>query len=156
MQFNPPQRHAIAWGVIALVVGVVLWVLGPVLMPFVVAAVLAYALNPLVRGLERVSKRRIPSLVAVLLVEVGFLVLVVAVFTLLIPIVVTELPLMRDKLPTLLQRGQAFLAPWLAGMGVQVSLDPDSIKSFVLQNVDVSVGDGRPPPTHPRFAKQRI
>ena len=76
MQFNPPQRHALAWGVIALVVGVVLWVLGPVLMPFVVAAVLAYALNPLVRGLERVSKRLIPSLVAVLLVEVGFLVLV--------------------------------------------------------------------------------
>ncbi len=74
MQFNPPQRHALAWGVIALVVGVVLWVLGPVLMPFVVAAVLAYALNPLVRGLERVSKRLIPSLVAVLLVEVGALV----------------------------------------------------------------------------------
>ncbi len=142
MQFNPPQRHALAWGVIALVVGVVLWVLGPVLMPFVVAAVLAYALNPLVRGLERVSKRLIPSLVAVLLVEVGFLVLVVAVFTLLIPIVVTELPLMRDKLPTLLQRGQAFLAPWLAGLGVQVSLDPESLKAFVLQNVDVSVGDG--------------
>ena len=55
MQFNPPQRHALAWGAITLVVGVVLWVLGPVLMPFVVAAVLAYALNPLVRGLERLG-----------------------------------------------------------------------------------------------------
>jgi predicted PurR-regulated permease PerM len=138
MQFNPPQRHALAWGAIALVVGLVLWVLGPVLMPFVVAAVLAYALNPVVR----VGKRLIPSIVAVLLVEIGFLVLVVAVFTLLIPIVVTELPLMRDKLPALLQRGQTFLAPWLASMGVQVSLEPDSIKAFVLQNVDLSMGDG--------------
>ena len=142
MQFNPPQRHALAWGAIALVVGLVLWVLGPVLMPFVVAAVLAYALNPVVRGLERVGKRLIPSIVAVLLVEIGFLVLVVAVFTLLIPIVVTELPLMRDKLPALLQRGQTFLAPWLASMGVQVSLEPESIKAFVLQNVDLSMGDG--------------
>ena len=81
MQFNPPQRHALAWGAIALVVGLVLWVLGPVLMPFVVAAVLAYALNPVVRGLERVGKRLIPSIVAVLLVEIGFLVMVVAVLT---------------------------------------------------------------------------
>jgi predicted PurR-regulated permease PerM len=142
MQFNPPQRHALAWGVIALVVGVVLWVLGPVLMPFVVAAVLAYALNPLVRGLERVGKGFLPSIVVVLLVEIGFLVMLVAVFTLLVPIVVTELPQMRDKLPALLQRGQTFLAPWLASMGVQVSLDPESIKAFVLQNVDLSMGDG--------------
>ena len=142
MQFNPPQRHALAWGVIALVVGVVLWVLGPVLMPFVVAAVLAYALNPVVRGLERIGKHFIPSIVAVLLVEIGFLVMLVAVFTLLVPIVVTELPQMRDKLPALLQRGQTFLAPWLASMGVQVSLEPESIKAFVLQNVDLSMGDG--------------
>ena len=142
MQFNPPQRHALAWGVIALVVGVVLWVLGPVLMPFVVAAVLAYALNPLVRGLERLGKGFLPSIVAVLLVEIGFLLVLVAVFTLLVPIVVTELPLMRDKLPALLQRGQTFLAPWLASMGVHVSLDSESLKAFVLQNVDVSVGDG--------------
>ena len=142
MQFNPPQRHALAWGAIALVVGLVLWVLGPVLMPFVVAAVLAYALNPVVRGLERIGKRLIPSIVAVLLVEIGFLVLVVAVFTLLIPIVVTELPLMRDKLPALLQRGQTFLAPWLASIGIQVSLEPENIKAFVLQNVDLSMGDG--------------
>ena len=131
MQFVPPQRHAFAWGVITLVLGVVLWVLGPVLMPFVVAAVLAYALNPVVRGLERVGKPWIPSIVAVLLVEIGFLVMVVAVFTLLVPIVVTELPQMRDKLPTLLERGQTFLAPWLASMGVQVSLDPESLKAFV-------------------------
>jgi predicted PurR-regulated permease PerM len=56
--------------------------------------------------------------------------------------VVTELPQMRDKLPALLQRGQTFLAPWLASMGVQVSLEPESIKAFVLQNVDLSMGDG--------------
>ena len=48
-------------------------------MPFVVAAVLAYALNPVVRGLERVGKPWIPSIIAVLLVEIGFLVMVVAV-----------------------------------------------------------------------------
>ena len=142
MQFNPPQRHLFAWGTIALVLGVVLWVLGPVLTPFVVAAVLAYALSPVVRGLERIGGPLMPPVLAVLIVELGFLVLVVAVLTLLVPIVVTELPQMRDKLPTLLERGQSFLAPWLACMGVQMSLDPASLKAFVLQNIDVSMGDG--------------
>lgn len=142
MQFNPPQRHALAWGVITLLVGVILWVLGPVLMPFVVAAVLAYALNPVVRALERLGKPWLPSLVAVLVVEIGFLMVVVALFTLLVPIMVTELPLMRDKLPALLERGQTYLAPWLTNMGLQISLDPDSLKAFVLQNLDVSMGEG--------------
>ena len=142
MQFTATQKRLAAWALIALAFGIVFWQLKAVLAPFVVAAVMAYALNPVVRGLERVGKRLIPSIVAVLLVEIGFLVLVVAVFTLLIPIVVTELPLMRDKLPALLQRGQTFLAPWLASMGVQVSLEPESIKAFVLQNVDLSMGDG--------------
>ena len=122
MQFVPPQRHAFAWGVITLVLGVVLWVLGPVLMPFVVAAVLAYALNPVVRGLERVGKPWIPSIVAVLLVEIGFLVMVVAVFTLLVPIVVTELPQMRDKLPSLRRQRQMCIRDslthwWQCGFG---------------------------------------
>ena len=70
------------------------------------------------------------------------LAVVMAIFTLLVPIVVTELPQMRDKLPELLQRGQTYLAPWLASMGVQLSLDPDSLKAFVLQNLDLSMGDG--------------
>lgn len=142
MQLNPPQRHFFVWALIALVMGLVLWVLGPVLMPFVVAAVLAYALNPVVRALERMGGAFMPSVLAVLIVEIGFLVLVLAVLTLLVPIVVTELPQMRDKLPTLLERGQKVLAPWLASLGVQVSLDPASLKAFVLQNIDLSMGEG--------------
>ncbi len=51
MQFTPAQRHALAWTGLVGVVALVLWLLGPVLMPFVVAAVLAYVLSPLVQGL---------------------------------------------------------------------------------------------------------
>jgi len=142
MQLNPPQRHVLVWTAIATLLALVLWLLGPVLMPFVVAAVLAYALNPLVRGCERIGGLRIPTLLAVLLVEVGFIVVVLAVLTLLIPIVLTELPQMRDKLPALLGRGQTVLAPWLKSMGIQIALDPASLKEFVLQNVDLSMGEG--------------
>ena len=86
MQFTPAQQHALAWTGLAGVTALVLWLLGPVLMPFVVAAVLAYVLSPMVRSLQRVFGGRLPRLVAVVLVEVVFLLLLVALFTLLIPI----------------------------------------------------------------------
>ena len=38
------------------------------MMPFVVAAVLAYVLSPLVRGLQRVCGQRLPRVIAVVVV----------------------------------------------------------------------------------------
>ena len=118
------------------------WLLGPVLMPFVVAAVLAYVLSPLVRGLQRVFGRRLPRLVAVVWVEVLFLLLLVALFTLLIPILAHELPRMRDQVPVLVERLETDIAPWLQAKGIPVMLDSASIKAFVLQTFSTSFDDG--------------
>ena len=51
MQFTPTQQRWLAWLALAVAAALLLWWLGPVLMPFMVAALLAYALSPLVRGL---------------------------------------------------------------------------------------------------------
>ena len=142
MQFTPAQQHALAWTGLAGVTALVLWLLGPVLMPFVVAAVLAYVLSPLVRGVQRVGGRRLPRLVAVILVEVLFLLLLVALFTLLIPILAHELPRMRDQVPVLIERLQNDIAPWLQAKGIPVMLDSASIKAFVLQTFSTSFDDG--------------
>src|SRR5690606_15858917 len=48
MQFTPTQKRAAAWTAIAALAVLALRALGPVLTPFVVAGVLAYALAPLV------------------------------------------------------------------------------------------------------------
>ncbi len=142
MQFTPAQQHALAWTGLAGVTALVLWLLGPVLMPFVVAAVLAYVLSPLVRGLQRVFGRRLPRLVAVVWVEVLFLLLLVALFTLLIPILAHELPRMRDQVPVLVERLETDIAPWLQAKGIPVMLDSASIKAFVLQTFSTSFDDG--------------
>lgn len=142
MQFTPAQQHALAWTGLMALTGFVLWLLGPVLMPFVVAAVLAYVLSPLVRGLQRAFGRRLPRLVAVVLVEVLFLLLLVALFTLLIPILAHELPRMRDQLPVLVERFQTDVVPWLHAKGIPVMLDSASIKAFVLQTFNTSFEDG--------------
>ena len=142
MQFTPAQQHATAWTGLAAAAALVLWLLGPVLMPFVVASVLAYALSPLVHGAQRACGGRLPRLVAVVLVEFVFLLLLVALLTLLVPILAHELPRMRDQLPVLVERLQTEVVPWLRAKGVHVALDSANLKAMVLQLFNTSFDDG--------------
>jgi predicted PurR-regulated permease PerM len=142
MQSNPTPRLFVAWFALAATAVLALWLLGAVLMPFVVAAVLAYALNPVVRGLGRVFGGHLPRVAAVVVVEVVFVVLLVALLMLLVPILSHELPRMREQVPVLLERLQNLLTPWLRHWGVAVNLDWDSLKNLVLQTLNVSLEDG--------------
>ncbi len=69
MALTAAQRRALNWLALGLaMLGAALWLLGPVLTPFAIGAVLAYALHPAV---EHLARRRVPRLVAVMLVEAG-------------------------------------------------------------------------------------
>ena len=141
MQFTPTQKSITAWGAIATVFVLALWRLGPVLAPFVVAAVLAYALTPLVDWLDDLGRGRVPRILAVVLVELLFVVAMVAIVLLIVPILGKELPLMRDQLPALLESVAALVQPLLAKWGFQVSLDLESVKSFVKTYLDTNFQD---------------
>jgi predicted PurR-regulated permease PerM len=141
MQFNTTQKRALTWSLIAALAGVLLWRLAPVLTPFVVAAVLAYALTPLVDWLDDLGRGRLPRLVAVIVVELLFILVVLGVVLLIVPILVKELPLMRDQVPVLLDAMNASLKPFLAQFGIKFSLDVGSIKAFVLKYLSANVED---------------
>ena len=68
MEFTPTQKRFATWGAIAGLSACVLWLLAPVLAPFVVASVLAYALTPVVDWLDDLGRGRIPRLLAVVVV----------------------------------------------------------------------------------------
>ena len=138
---TPNQQQFGAWSAIIALAGLLLWVLSPVLMPFVVAAVLAYVLSPLVKGLLRISAGALPVLLAVGVVELLFLVLALAILLLVVPILAKELPLMREQLPGLLLKAQAVLAPWLKELGIEMALDPASLKAFIIKYFNTSVED---------------
>ncbi len=138
---TPNQQQFVAWSAIIALAGLLLWVLSPVLMPFVVAAVLAYVLSPLVKGLLRISAGALPVLLAVGVVELLFLVVALAILLLVVPILAKELPLMRDQLPGLLLKAQAGLAPWLKELGIEIALDPASLKAFIIKYFNTSVED---------------
>lgn len=141
MQFTPTQKSFTAWSLIAVLLSCVLWLLAPVLAPFVVAAVLAYALTPVVNWLDDLGRGRIPRLLAVLVVELVFVVLLLGVLLLIVPILAKEMPLMREQLPVLLDSVNASLKPWLAQWGIHISLDVDNIKAFALKYLNANFED---------------
>lgn len=136
------QKSAVAWILIATLVALLLWLLAPVLTPFVVAAVLAYALTPLVKRLHQLGRGYLPRVIAVLLVETLFIVAVLGLMLLIVPILVKELPLMREQVPLAFDRLNHVTEPLLAQFGVKLSLDVVSIKGFVLKYLNANVEDG--------------
>jgi predicted PurR-regulated permease PerM len=141
MQFTSTQKRASAWFLIAALIVLALWLLGPVLTPFVVAAVLAYALTPLVNKLDRMGKGRLPRVVAVVLVELLFILVALSLVLLIVPIVAKEIPLIREQVPLLADRITNGLTPWLAQFGIKVSLDVGSLKTLALKYLNANYED---------------
>jgi predicted PurR-regulated permease PerM len=141
MQFTPSQQHWLAWITLAGAATLSVWWLAPVLMPFMVAALLAYALSPLVRGLDHLTAGRLPRLLSVALVEMLFLLVMTALVLLLVPVLAKELPQLREQLPTVVQRLEAALSPWLLSYGIELHWDPASVKAFVLKHFSGSWED---------------
>jgi predicted PurR-regulated permease PerM len=141
MQFTPTQKSAAAWGAITALTVFCLWLLGPVLTPFVVAAVFAYALTPLVNRLDNKRGGKLPRILAVLLVQFLLFVVMLGVALLIVPVLVKELPLMRDQVPVLLDRANAVVKPLLERFNISLSLDVANIKAFVLKYLNANFED---------------
>jgi predicted PurR-regulated permease PerM len=118
-----------AWLGVALATAFIFWLLAPVLAPFVIAAVLAYVLHPLVLRLEGLTQGRLPRAIAVVLIEALALVALLGVLLLLIPILVREWPLLQQQLPLLLDRLVDAINPLLTQIGLNVSLDLRDLKT---------------------------
>jgi predicted PurR-regulated permease PerM len=141
MQFTPTQKRAAAWLAIAVLAMLALRALGPVLAPFVVAAVLAYALTPLVDRLDAMGNGHMPRLLAVVVVELLLLLALLSLILLIVPVLVKEVPLMREQLPLLFDQLHATLSPWLAQFGLRISLDLASLREQLVGYLNANWGD---------------
>jgi predicted PurR-regulated permease PerM len=94
-------QQARIWGIAALVFLVLLWLLGDILLPFVLGAILAYLLDPLADRLERAGMRRVWAVVLITLS--ALLALVVAVL-LLIPTLIDQATALVAVTPDLVTR----------------------------------------------------
>jgi len=126
MSLTPTQARALAWLALAVVAWGLLVLLAPVLQPFVVAAIIAYALHPVV---ERLHRARWPRWLGAGLVLLLFMLLLLAVLLLIVPVITRQLPLLREQVPVLLEQVNAWLIPWAARLGIDAQVDVDWVRS---------------------------
>lgn len=101
------RRELWQWLVVAAVVGVLVWLLGPILTPFVISALLAWLGEPLVRKIERTGRSRTTAVLLVFTLMTLSLVLVVL---LLIPLIENQVTKFIEWLPR--------FGTWLTGTAV--------------------------------------
>jgi predicted PurR-regulated permease PerM len=111
MAENAGARLDLRWQalILALVIGGVIYLLSPVLMPFVVAALFAYLLDPVVDRLEP----RMGRTAAVSLVFLLATILVVAAMLLLVPFIERQIGNFLGQMPRWLEWFQERATPWL-------------------------------------------
>lgn len=133
--FTPEQKQTAFWLGLWLAFVVLLYALGPVLTPFIAAAILAYALNGGVDYLDQrhVGRFPVPRALAVVLVMLLFLSAVTALVLIVIPVLQTEIPLLLAQIPAFLVRLDKVLSPKLQEMGIRIKLDGSGIRALLTQ-----------------------
>ncbi|EST56511.1 permease [Brevibacillus panacihumi W25] len=113
---------AAVWLIALLIIGNLLWLLRPVLiqilrllsevfMPVLVGLLIAYILHPIVELLER---RRVPRLMAVLLIYASFILVIAIVIVNAIPVFTTQWIELSDDLPRLKEWYTKWMSEWEA------------------------------------------
>ena len=127
------QRFAaLQWFAIALALGWLLYLLSPILTPFVAAAILAYICDPLV---DKLCAWKWPRVPATLLVMFALAVALVALVLITLPLLQKELDLFMTRLPELLDSTRTKLLPWLQQhFGITLQWDNATLKDLLLSH----------------------
>jgi predicted PurR-regulated permease PerM len=125
------ERDIVFWMAALAVAVALLWLLSPILLPFVLGMAIAYALDPLANQL---SKRGVGRLFSAVLILGGFVVVLALLVLLIAPVLTRQVSALIDNAPTYALRLQGFVNdpnhPWLK-----------RIVGANLTGADKSVGD---------------
>jgi predicted PurR-regulated permease PerM len=121
--------HLAPWFAIGLALLLLLYVLAPILAPFVLAGILAYIGNPLV---ERLSRHRLPRVLAVLVVLGGLVVLSAGLVLIVLPLLMDELGRLGARAPQAMQQANEQFLPWIEQrFGIHLRLDASLVDKLL-------------------------
>ena len=130
--YQKKTRGMKPWIIMGCVIAAFVWLLyalGDILTPFIVAAVLAYVLNPLVEWLQ---KKRIKRGPASMMVMVFALLLLLSLMLIIVPMLINQFNNMVSRIPQIVDFTQNRLLPWLNHVaGNYVHIDQDSVVKWL-------------------------
>jgi predicted PurR-regulated permease PerM len=108
------ERNTVFWVAALVVLAGLLWLLSPILLPFVLGLAIAYAIHPLA---NRLTKRGMSPLVAASLILVGFVVAFGLLLLIIAPLLARQLSGLIENIPGYVRGLQAFVSdpnhPWV-------------------------------------------
>ncbi len=117
------------------------WVLSPVLAPFLAAGILAFIFDPMVSRLERQGlSRSLGTLLAV----VTLLLAIVLLLLIVLPLFYKEISQLVAQLPGLADQLKTRTVPWInESLGITLNLDAATFRQFVTDNFSDASGVAR-------------
>ena len=135
--YQKKARSVKPWIIMACVIAAFIWLLyalGDVLTSFIVAAVLAYVLNPLVEWLQLKRIRRVPA--SMIIMALALLILLSLVL-IIVPMLLNQFNNLAERLPQIVGFVQNKLLPWLNSVsGDYIQIDQESIIAWLQSHTD--------------------
>jgi len=126
------------WLLVLALVAALLWLLKPVLPPFLTGMIIAYFLNPVVNGL---AERKIPRWIGALVVLVGFGVIVGGLLTLILPLFERQVVALIAAAPEYMDKIRQDYIPNLQDWFMQFApMDADKLQNAAGQSVTQAAG----------------
>ncbi len=120
---------ALQWLTFAVVAGLLLYLLSPILTPFVAAGILAYICNPMV---QRLCDWKVPRTLSVALVMLGMLLLFILLLLIMLPLLQKETDVFMARLPQWIEAGRGRFLPLLQQwFGSELQWDSAAIKQML-------------------------
>ena len=124
--------HYLWWLALATIAGLLIYLLSPILTPFLLAGIIAYIFNPLVTKIELWKINR--SLGAILIMAF-LLCILTALIIIITPLFERKISLLIEKMPVYLETIRSGLVPWLEiQLGINLQLDATQLKLVLQQH----------------------
>ena len=124
--------HYLWWLALVSIVGALIYLLSPILTPFLLAGIIAYIFNPLV---TRITIWKISRTLGTILVMTLLLGLFTALILIMVPLFEREVSRLIEKVPVYLETLRNSLVPWLeTQLGISLQLDITLLKQTLTQN----------------------
>ncbi|MXS79509.1 Predicted PurR-regulated permease PerM [Nitrosomonas eutropha] len=130
-KYSPDSRFLWYLALIG-IISALIYLLSPILTPFLLAAVIAYICNPLVTWLE---VRRVPrtlSTVFVMLMAIGIFITMILIM---LPLFEKEISRLIERIPSFLDLLSNRLIPWVEGnFDIELQIDVEMLKQLLTEH----------------------